>query len=153
MYLVELCVQMMHVFGIEISPSISTVCRRYGLTGEICQVALQRSSELRGAFMAWCFSLKRDMLVWVDETGSDSRDNAHAVSHPQCTGLYTEDVEQSSGIIALELTTVSYPGRSLKKRPGNLSEFKLLTSAALELAVPIRFQNASCDSCGISFAS
>ena len=40
-----------------------------------------------------------------------------------------------------------------KKRPGNLSEFKLLTSAALELAVPIRFQNASRDSCGISFAS
>ena len=34
-----------------------------------------------------------------------------------------------------------------KKRPGNLSEFKLLTSAALELAVPIRFQNASRDSC------
>ena len=33
----------------------------------------------------------------------------------------------------------SYPGRSLinKKRPGNLSEFKLLTSAALQLAVPI----------------
>ena len=46
----------------------------------------------------------------------------------------------------------SYPGRSLikKKRPGNLSKFKLLTSAALELAVPIRFQNTSRDSCGIS---
>ena len=25
--------------------------------------------------MAWCFLLKRDMLVWVDETSSDSRDN------------------------------------------------------------------------------
>ena len=25
--------------------------------------------------MAQCFLLKREMLVWVDETGSDSRDN------------------------------------------------------------------------------
>ena len=40
----------------------------------------------------------------------------------------------------------------VKKRPGNLSKFKLLTSAArLELAVPIRFRNASRDSCGISW--
>ena len=30
-----------------------------------------------------------------------------------------------------------------KNRPGNLSEFKLLTFAALQLVVPIRFQNAS----------
>ena len=67
MYLGELCVEIMHVFGIEISPSI--VCktlRRYGLTRKkIRQVALQRSSELRGAFMAQCFLLKRDMLVWT----------------------------------------------------------------------------------------
>ena len=43
--------------------------------------------------------------------------------------------------------------RPVKKRPGNLSEFKLLNSAALELAVPIRFQNTSRDSYRISFAS
>ena len=64
MYLGELCVEIMHVFGIEISPS--TVCRtlrRYGLTRKkIRQVALQRSSEFRGAFMAQCFLLKR---VWT----------------------------------------------------------------------------------------
>ena len=67
MYLGELCIEIMHVFGIEISPS--TACRtlrRYGLTRKkIRQVALQRSSELRGAFMAQCFLLKRDMLVWT----------------------------------------------------------------------------------------
>ena len=67
MYLGELCVEIMHVFGIEISPS--TVCRtlrRYGLTRKkIRQVALQRSSEFRGAFMVQCFLLKRDMLVWT----------------------------------------------------------------------------------------
>ena len=32
---------------------------------KIRQVALQRSRELRGAFMAQCFLLKRDMLVWT----------------------------------------------------------------------------------------
>ena len=83
MYLGELCLEVMQVFGIEISPSI--VCRtlkRYGLTRKkIRQVALQRSSELRGSFMAQCFLLKREMLVWVDETGSDSRDNPRRYSY------------------------------------------------------------------------
>ena len=71
--------------------------------------------------MAQCFLLKRDMLVWVDETGSDSRDNArgymvmhYVVSHPQRTGLYTEDVEQMLWLrwqaVALELTTDSVNG-------------------------------------------
>ena len=39
MYLGELCVEIMHVFGIEIS--LSTVCRRYGLSKKTCQVTLQ----------------------------------------------------------------------------------------------------------------
>ena len=49
----------------------------------------------------------------------------------------------------METTLISYPGRLLieKKQPGNLSEFKLLTFAALQLAVAIRFQNALRDSC------
>ena len=79
MYLGELRLEdIMQVFGIEIFPS--TVCRtlkRYGLTRKkIREVALQQFSELRGSFMAQIFLLKREMLVWVDETGSDSRDNA-----------------------------------------------------------------------------
>ena len=52
----------------------------------------------------------------------------------------------------------------LRRKPGNetrcqdpgwslIFEFKLLISAALELAIQIRFQNASCDSCRISFVS
>ena len=55
----------MQVLSTEISPS--TVCRtlkRYGLTRKkIHQVAMQRSSEPRGGFMAQCFLLKRRMLV------------------------------------------------------------------------------------------
>ena len=52
MYQGELCLEVMQVFGIEISPS--TVCRtlrRYGLTRKrLRQFALQRFSELRGSF-------------------------------------------------------------------------------------------------------
>ena len=70
-----------------------------------------------------------------------------------CTGVYMYTC--ICHVVAYTVYMLaSYPGRSLiKKRPGNLSEFKLLTSAALELAVPIRFQIASRDGCGISFAS
>ena len=38
----------------------------------------------------------------------------------------------------------------IKKTAWNLPGFKLLSSIALELAVPINLQNASCDSCSIS---
>ena len=113
------------MFGIEISPS--TVCRtlkRYGLTRKkIRQVALQRSSKLRGSFMAQCFLLKREMLVWVDETGSDSRDNARRCGYALrgvtptthrfvYRGRRTSAIAAmaSSGIIALELTTHSVNG-------------------------------------------
>ena len=102
MYLGELCLEVMEVFGIEIFPI--TVCRtlkRYGLTrNKTRQVALQRSNKLRGSFMTQCFLLKREMLVWVDETGSilmamlEDMVMHYAVSHPQHTGLYTEDVER-----------------------------------------------------------
>ena len=52
----------------------------------------------------------------------------------------------------------SYPGHSIGKNkktnwPGNLSKFNLLTSTALEFALPIRFQNASRDSYRISIVS
>ena len=75
MYLGELCFEVMQVFGTEISPS--TVCRtlkRYGLARK--KFVKLRCSDLVNSesFMAQCS--KREMLVWVDETGSDSRDNA-----------------------------------------------------------------------------
>ena len=49
---------------------------------------------------------------------------------------------------------VSLLPRGLGTRlPGNLPKFKLLTSATLELAVPIRFQDALRDRCRIAIAS
>lgn len=39
------------------------------------QIALQRCYALRGAYMAQSTLFRRDMFVWVDETGSDARDH------------------------------------------------------------------------------
>ena len=56
----------------------STVCRllrRNGFTRKkIVQTAKQRCSEYRARFMADIFAYNKDMLVFIDETGSDRRD-------------------------------------------------------------------------------
>ena len=120
LYLGELCSVIMNAFGIEISAS--TVCRtlkKYGITRKkIRQMAVQRSNELRGAVMAQCFLLKRDMLVWVDETGSNSCGHVRKYGYALRSvtpashrfvyrGCRTNAIAAmtNSGIIALELTT------------------------------------------------
>lgn len=74
-YLSEVCKEAFDAFHVSVSPS--TICRllrKRGITRKkIRQVALQRCEALRGAFMAQCFLFKREMFVWVDETGSDAR--------------------------------------------------------------------------------
>ncbi len=77
LYLQEVCHDVREVFHIMISqPAICRLLRRYGFTcKKIRQVAKQRGESLKGAFMAQCFLFKRDMFVWVDETGSDRRSN------------------------------------------------------------------------------
>ena len=48
---------------------------RNGITRkELVKVAIQRSVEYRGAFMADILQYPRVFLVWVDETGTDRRD-------------------------------------------------------------------------------
>ena len=74
MYLTELCQDVLDVLGIAVSPS--TVCwllRTYGF--KIRQVASQRYAALRAAFMAQRSLLHVDMFVWIDETGSDTRNH------------------------------------------------------------------------------
>ena len=57
--------------------SEATVCRilrRHGFTRKkVRLVALQRSLPVRAMFMAHILSFRREMLVFVDETGSDAR--------------------------------------------------------------------------------
>ena len=56
-------------------------------------------------------------------------------------------------LLAATYRVALYPGYSLRgKRPGNLPGLKLLTSAALELALHFKFQNVSRNSCRISIA-
>ncbi len=77
MYLREICQEAFDAFHCRVSPN--TICRllrKRGITRKkIRQVALQSCGELCGAFMAQCFLLKREMFVWVDETGSDARNH------------------------------------------------------------------------------
>ena len=55
----------------------STICRtihKYNFTyKKVRVIALQRSDEARIQFMAEVIAYDPDMLIWVDETGSDRR--------------------------------------------------------------------------------
>jgi transposase len=64
----------------NVTVDASTVCRllrRNGFTRKkIVQTAKQRCSEYRATFMANTFAYKKDMFVFIDETGSDKRDHS-----------------------------------------------------------------------------
>lgn len=78
MYLGEVCHKIFDVCGTKVSPS--TICRlllSYGVTHkQVGYVALQRCDSLRGAYMAQSFLFSTDKFVWIDETGSDARDQS-----------------------------------------------------------------------------
>ena len=103
---------------------MSRLLARYGFTRKkIRTVAKQRSIDLRAEFMAWMSSYDRDLLVWVDETGSDHRDHArrygYAISGQ--TPVYHRFLERgprvsaiaamnTEGVIAAECHTGSVNG-------------------------------------------
>jgi transposase len=76
MYLDEIVREIVDLLGIEVS--LSTVCRllkRYGITRKkVRQVAQQRCYTLRGMYIAHIYNFDLNMLVWLDETGTDKRD-------------------------------------------------------------------------------
>ena len=78
MYLQELCTEIQHLTGKQVSaPTVCRLLARHGFTRKkIQKVAMQRSITLRAEFMAKMSLYNRDLLVWVDETGSDHRDHA-----------------------------------------------------------------------------
>ena len=127
MYLAEVCQAIQDVLGITVSAS--TICRllrRCGLTRKkIRQVALKRCEKLRGAFMAQTFLLRRDMFVWVDESGSDARDHIRKYGFALIgvTPTYHRLLSRgkrvnaiaamaSTGVLALELTTSTVTGET-----------------------------------------
>ncbi|MBA4719389.1 MAG: IS630 family transposase [Nitrosopumilus sp.] len=75
-YLCEICSKIKEATGVVVSGS--TVCKVIHRNGfsrkKLMKVALQRSEGFRGAFFANVLQFPRDFFVWVDETGSDRRD-------------------------------------------------------------------------------
>ena len=75
-YLDEIKLELHEVTGTDIS--LSTICRTIKRLGfsrkKLRQVALQRSEEKRIEFLEEMAYIDADMLVWLDETGSDRRD-------------------------------------------------------------------------------
>ena len=75
-YLHELQTELLQTTGTDVS--ISTICNfvhKSGLTRKkLSVVALQRSDELRAQYTREVIIYKPEMLVFIDETGSDRRD-------------------------------------------------------------------------------
>lgn len=119
-YLNELCKEVKDISGITVSES--TICRlirRYGITRKkIQQVALQRSTQIRGGFMATILLHKKEQFVWLDETGCDNRNYMRKYGYavkgdtPRCRRLLTRGKRISAiaaisteGLLAVEQTT------------------------------------------------
>ena len=122
LYLHEICAMIVEATGITVSGS--TVCKvlhRNGFTRKkLVKVAMQRSTEHRGAFMANILQYPRDFLVWVDETGSDGRDQLRKSGYtlrglpPVCKRLHARGTRisaivgmSSDGVEAYELSVSS----------------------------------------------
>ena len=77
LYLAEICQQIQNFTNVSVSES--TVCRLLYHSGcsrkKIVQVAKQRCLEYGGAFMAEVLQYRKDMFVFIDETGSIRRDH------------------------------------------------------------------------------
>lgn len=75
MYLHEICQDILDHTGVEVSEA--TICIELGRHGftrkKIRVVAAQRSTALRGQFMAQALLFSKDLFVSVDETGCDRR--------------------------------------------------------------------------------
>ena len=110
-----------------VSVDLSTICRllaQHGLTRKKLQhVALQRTMELRSSFMASVYTFPTEMFVWIDESGSDSKDQIRRYGYALqgeravCRKLLVRGRRVSAiaalsshGLIALELTDGSVNG-------------------------------------------
>lgn len=125
LYLHEIVKMTRDVMDITVSPS--TLCcllKLYGITRKkIRQVALQRCDALRGAFMSQCLMFHPEMLVFVDETGSDHRNHIRKYGYsllgvtPVCKRLLHRGKRinaicgiSTEGVVALETTTSTVNG-------------------------------------------
>ena len=83
MYLREICQCIQSTFAITVSePTVCRILRRHGLTRKkIRHEALQRSSLLRGRYLAEMTIFHADQLVWIDETGCRNKDSIRLLGY------------------------------------------------------------------------
>ena len=110
---------------VKVSPTICRILKRYGFTRKrVRQIAAQRCYALRGAYMAQCTLFRRDMFVWVDETGSDARDHIRRFGYalrgmtPTPHRLLARGKRvnaiaalSSSGVVAVDIITETVSGK------------------------------------------
>jgi len=76
LYLNEVVREVSELTSVTVSPAtIYRIFKHYGFTRKrVRQIASQRCYAFRGAYMAQSTLFRRDMFVWVDESGSVARD-------------------------------------------------------------------------------
>ena len=101
LYLDEIKLKIKEATSVTVSGS--TICRvlqRNGYTRKnILQVARQRCTEFRGLFIAEVLQYPSDFFVWIDETGSDNRDQIRKFGYAlriyhQCITVYLSEVRE-----------------------------------------------------------
>lgn len=120
LYLKEICAQVEVFSGIQVcDATICNLLHRHGFTKKkIRQVALQRSLRSRGEFMAKALMYKKELFVWLDESGSDNRTYMRKYGYaikgevPLCHRLLVRGQRISAiaaiacdGLVSLELST------------------------------------------------
>ena len=83
LYLSDIQAKLTGVLGFEVSiPTICRTLKRMGCTRQkIEHIALQRSDQLRGGYMADIAIYSPEMFVWIDETGCDRRNSIRKYSY------------------------------------------------------------------------
>ena len=121
LYLSEMCSKINEATGVSVSGS--TVCKIVHRNGfskkKLTKVALQRSIQHRGVY-GKCIAVPSRLFVWVDETGSDRRDQLRKFGYSirgqpaTCKRLLTRGIRisaivamSSDGVLAHELHTGS----------------------------------------------
>lgn len=121
----EIVDKVLEITGVSVD--ISTICRllaQHGFTRKKLQhVALQRTMELRSFFMASVYTFPTEMFVWIDESGSDSKDQLRRYGYALrgeravCRRLLVRGRRvsaiaaiSSDGLTALELTDGTVDG-------------------------------------------
>ena len=87
---------------------------------EVQHIALQRCLDLRASFVASVFTFAKEMLVWVDESGSNLKDMLRKYGYALHGELYVLGYQWISSIpamsteriLAVELTRICIWGKT-----------------------------------------